>query len=203
MTPPTYIKRYRMEAALRGLDGAVPKLPPGFFWLAWRPDLLEAHAQVKARCFAGEADTVLFPTLASLDGCRALMRLIASRPSFCPAATWLVARHDAVVGTVQGLADSSKFGAIQNLGVVAAFRGLGLGEALLTRALAGFAAAGMRRAMLEVTAANGPAMKLYRRAGFRGVQTLYKPVPVTETDAGEPEASAPGICATNSGNSGR
>ena len=197
MTTPTYIKRFRMEAALRGLDAAVPKLPPGFFWLAWRPDLLEVHAQVKARCFAGEPDTVLFPTLASLDGCRALMRLIAARPGFCHGATWLVARHDEVVGTVQGLADESKCGAIQNLGVVAAFRGLGLGDALLTRALAGFAAAGMRRAMLEVTAANGPAMTLYRRAGFRGVQTLYKPVPVTEP--GEPEASAPGVCTGNSG----
>ncbi len=185
MTPPTYIKRFRMEASLRGFDPAVPALPPGFFWLAWRPDLLEVHAQVKARCFAGEPDTVLFPTLASLDGCRALMRLIASRPAFCPGATWLVARHDAVVGTVQGLADSSKFGAIQNLGVVSNFRGLGLGEALLSRALAGFAAAGMRRAMLEVTAANGSAVKLYRRAGFRGVQTLYKPVPVTEPAAAE------------------
>ena len=185
MTPPTYIKRFRMEASLSGLAAAVPKLPPGFFWLAWRPDLLEAHALAKARCFAGEPDTVLFPTLGSLDGCRALMRLIAARPGFCPGATWLVARHDAVVGTVQGLADSSKFGAIQNLGVVANFRGLGLGEALLARALAGFAAAGMRRAMLEVTAANGPAVKLYRRAGFRGVQTLYKPVPVTEPAADE------------------
>ena len=180
MTPPPYIKRFRMEAALRGLDGRVPALPPGFFWLAWRPDLLEVHAQVKARAFAGEPDTVLFPTLATLDGCRSLMRLIASRPAFCPGATWLIARHDAAVGTVQGLADSSKFGAIQNLGVVAAFRGMGLGEALLARALAGFAAAGMRRAMLEVTAANDSAVKLYRRAGFRGVQTLYKPVPVTE-----------------------
>jgi len=185
MTPPPYIKRYRMEASLRGLDAAVPKLPPGFFWLAWRPDLLQVHAQVKYRAFAGEPDTTLFPTLGDLDGCRALMRLIASRPSFCPGATWLVARHDAAVGTVQGLADTTKFGAIQNLGVVAGFRGLGLGEALLHRALAGFAAAGMRRAMLEVTAANESAMKLYRRAGFRGVQTLYKPVPLPEPAAAE------------------
>ena len=185
MTPPTYIKRFRMEASLRGFDPAVPALPPGFFWLAWRPDLLEAHAQAKARCFAGEPDTVLFPTLGGLDGCRVLMQLIASRPSFCPGATWLVARHDAVVGTVQGLADATKFGAIQNLGVVSNFRGLGLGEALLARALAGFAAAGMRHAVLEVTAANESALRLYRRAGFRGVQTLYKPVPVTEPAAAE------------------
>ena len=183
--PPAYVKRFRMEASLRGLDPRVPRLPAGFFWLAWRPELCEVHAQVKYRCFVGEPDTVLFPTLGDLDGCRALMRLIAARPGFCPGATWLVARHDAVVGTVQGLADESKFGAIQNLGVVANFRGLGLGEALLARALAGFAAAGMRHAMLEVSAANGPAVKLYRRAGFRGVQTLYKPVPVTEPAADE------------------
>jgi len=189
MTPPTYFKRFRMEASLSGADGRVPRLPPGFFWIAWRPDLCEAHAAVKARCFAGEPDTELFPTLASLDGCRALMRLIATRPSFCPGATWLVARPAEVVGTVQGLADASRCGAIQNLGVVPGFRGLGLGEALLTRALGGFAAAGMRRAMLEVTAANAAAVKLYRRAGFRGVQTLYKPVPLTEP--GEAALAAP------------
>ena len=188
--PATYFKRFRMEARLRR-GAPKPGLPPGFFWLAWRPDLWEAHAHVKWHSFAGEPDAELFPALGRLDGCRHLMRSIAARPDFCPQATWLITRGNGAVGTVQGLADASKWGAIQNLGVVPACRGLGLGAALLAQALAGFAAAGMRHAVLEVTAANEPAVGLYRRAGFRCVQTLYKPVPVkgpADAAPGEPGA---------------
>ena len=66
----------------------------------------------------------------------------------------------------------------QNLGVVAAFRGRGLGRALLLQALHGFVRAGLGRALLEVTAQNSAAIRLYRRLGFRCRKTLYKAVEV-------------------------
>jgi len=64
------------------------------------------------------------------------------------------------------------------MGVVSAWRGLGLGKALLDRALAAAPAAGFTRVELEVYASNSAAQALYRSRGFevegikRGVRIL-------------------------------
>jgi ribosomal protein S18 acetylase RimI-like enzyme len=60
--------------------------------------------------------------------------------------------------------------------VVPAYRGIGLGRALVNQVLDGFRGAGLRRAYLEVTAENSSAVMLYREAGFRRSKTLYKAV---------------------------
>jgi hypothetical protein len=146
-------------------------------------------------------DSRVFPSLSTLPGCRDLMMAIATRPGFCPGATWLVAgksphrdkkdfvgqagvplglTNDICVATVQGLLDSERYGGIQNLGVVPEYRGLGIGLALLLKSLDGFAAAGARRAFLEVTAKNELAVRLYRRLGFRSYKTIYREVEVEE-----------------------
>lgn len=174
-----YFKRYRMELDLRH-PRPPAELPHGFYWLPWSKDLLELHAKVKFYCFSDETDSHVFPCLATLTGCRELMTAIATRPGFCPEATWLVAGGEGCVATVQGLIDSNGYGGIQNLGVVAGYRGLGLGKALLLKALAGFARVGSRRAFLEVTATNEPAVRMYRRFGFRSYKTLYRGVEVPE-----------------------
>ena len=181
MPKPTYFKRYRMELDLR-LPRPRAVLPAGFEWVPWSAGLLECHAQVKFRCFAGETDAIVFPSLSHLSGCRDLMSAIATRPGFCPASTWLVSDGVEMVGTVQGLIDSGYFGGIQNLGVVQECRGLRLGPALLLKALDGFSAAGARRAFLEVTARNEPAVRMYRRLGFRCYKTIYREVTVPEEE---------------------
>ena len=173
----TYYKRYRMEAdLLRPLPQAV--LPAGYDWLPWGDDLIDRHADVKHACFRDELDAVIFPNFATPSGCRDLMRAIRYRDGFCPAATWLAVGPDGPVGTVQGRCDSRRLGAIQNVGVVPGHRGLGIGEALLLKALNGFRSAGMVRAYLEVTARNDAAIALYRRYGFRCHRTFYKAVVV-------------------------
>src|SRR4051794_40563619 len=161
----TYFKRHRMELDLWHARPPA-ELPHGFYWLPWSPDLAELHARTKSAAFAGETDADVFPCLASLAGCRDLMTAIVTRSGFCPGATWLVACGDGCVGTVQGLRDAEGHGGIQNLGVVAGYRGLGIGRALLLKALDGFAAAGAKRAFLEVTASNLAAVRMYRRLGF-------------------------------------
>lgn len=172
-----YVKRHRMELELRHPRHPA-ELPPGYYWLPWNPQLTDSHAQVLAACFAGEPDADVFPCLASLQGCRDLMAAITSRPGFCPAATWLVAGPSGPVGTVQGLLDENGYGGVQNLGVAPVARGAGLGRALLLKCLDGFAAAGVDRAFLEVTAANAPAVRVYRTLGFRSYKTIYREVVV-------------------------
>jgi hypothetical protein len=195
-----YFKRHRMELDLRH-PRPQARLPNGFYWLPWENGVLDLHARVKYQCFAGEMDSCVFPSLGTLAGCRELMAAIASRPGFCPGATWLVTGKsldchpeddgplsgvpvghsaDVCVATVQGLIDNERYGGIQNLGVVPEYRGFGIGWAILLKALEGFSAAGARRAFLEVTAKNELAVRMYRRLGFRSCKTIYREVEVDE-----------------------
>lgn len=186
----TYFKRFRMEADLIAAPPPVPALPPGFSWLAWNDDLLELHAQTKQRSFTEEIDGVVFPNLSRYEGCVRLMRDICGRAGFCGAATWLILHDGTPCGTIQGVSDGIGAGVIQNLGVVPAQRGRGLGTALLLKALHGFRQAGLGRAALEVTAQNEAAVRLYRKLGFRRRRTLYKAVDVLTA---LPDAPAPEV----------
>jgi ribosomal protein S18 acetylase RimI-like enzyme len=170
----SYFKRYRMEVGLADLRA--PLWPAGFQPVAWRPDLLDAHADVLSRCFHGEVDSRVFPSLGSRDGCAALMAEIARRRAFIPEATWLAVGPEGACGTVQALRERGVLGAIQNIGIVPAWRGRRLGEALLLQALHGMYASGLGRAVLEVTAQNEAAIRLYRRLGFRRSRVVYKAV---------------------------
>ena len=169
----SYFKRYKMEADLHALPP--PRTPSGYRWLAWQPGLLDAHAEALFACFQQEIDATLFPSLAEANACRSLMTEIVRKPGFHPEATWLLENDAGPCGSIQGIRERG-LGAIQNIGVLPALRGQGLGEALLLQALHGFRRAGLQRAVLEVTAHNDAAIRLYRRLGFRRAKTIYKAV---------------------------
>jgi ribosomal protein S18 acetylase RimI-like enzyme len=104
------------------------------------------------------------------------MAEIARRRAFIPEATWLLVGPEGACGTVQALRERGVLGAIQNIGIVPASRGRRLGEALMLQALHGMYASGLGRAVLEVTANNEAAIRLYRRLGFRRSKVVYKAV---------------------------
>jgi ribosomal protein S18 acetylase RimI-like enzyme len=171
-----YFKRYKMEVELTGLP--LPEVPPGYRWMAWQGALIDAHAEVLSQSFGNELDAEVFPSLGDRNGCLSLLTEIARKSGFLPGATWLlVDPGDLPCASVQGLQDRQGYGAIQNLGVVPSHRCRGLGEATLLQALHGFRRAGSGRAVLEVTAGNDSAIRLYRHLGFRSRKTLYKAVP--------------------------
>jgi ribosomal protein S18 acetylase RimI-like enzyme len=170
----SYFKRYKMEIGLAGLP--LPTWPAGFQAVAWRADLLETHADVLSRCFHGEVDALIFSSLATREGCVGLMTEIARRRAFIPEATWLVLGPDGACGTIQALRERGVVAAIQNVGILPAYRGRGLGGALVLQALAGMYQSGLGRAFLEVTADNESAVRLYRRLGFRRWKVVYKAV---------------------------
>lgn len=190
-----YFKRYKMEADLAALPG--PVWPAGFRAVAWDPELLDAHADVLSRCFAGEVDSVVFPSLGSFSGCRGLMAEIARRRAFIPEATWLAFGPGGPCGSVQALRERGTLGAIQNVGILPALRGRGLGQALLLQALQGMYHSGLGRVILEVTAQNESAVRLYRRLGFRRSRVVYKAVSqepgvrVQESEEAKPQAEPP------------
>jgi GNAT superfamily N-acetyltransferase len=170
----SYFKRYKMEADLVPLPP--PELPPGYAWLPWHPNLLEVHAEVLFQSFHQEIDSAVFPSLGDRAGCTCLLTAISRKPGFVPEATWLLHGPGGPCASVQGLRERGGVGAIQNLGVTPLYRGRGLGEAVLRLALSGFRRAGLVRALLEVTAQNDAAIRLYRRLGFRRAKTIYKAV---------------------------
>ena len=172
-----YFKRYRMEIDLHRAPLPGPP-PPGFGFLPWSLKLVEAHADAKYRSFQDSLDAQVFPCLADLGGCRDLMRDISDSKDFLPSATWLAVAYDSegptYCGTIQGVRGAWSIGRIQNVGVMAEFRGRGLGRQLVLRALHGFRLAGLRYGSLEATADNESAIRLYRHLGFRHTKTLYK-----------------------------
>lgn len=176
--PLQFFKRFRMEFDL-GQPFAPAELPAGFAWVPWDPGHVDRHAWVKFLSFRDEVDSEVFPCLGDYQGCYHLMTEITEQAAFAPSATWLIiqekAGHDPVdCGTIQGIAASQAFGAVQNVGVAPEFRRQGLGEALVLQSLSGFRALGLKRVYLEVTAANEPAVSLYRNLGFRLTRTMYR-----------------------------
>jgi GNAT superfamily N-acetyltransferase len=180
----TYYKRFRMEIDLEHQDFDVPELPDGYVWTAWNSQLLERHALTKYESFRCEIDSDVFPCLGDRVGCRNLMSEIVQRATFVPQATWLISHVDGSratcaiddCATIQGVIQSGRWGAVQNVGVAPTYRGLGLGRALVLKSLCGFIEAGVSHVYLEVTARNMPAVQLYRSIGFRLARTTYKAV---------------------------
>jgi GNAT superfamily N-acetyltransferase len=183
--PITYFKRYRMEYNVAQTLYSPPPLPDGYSLHPWSPSIFEMHVDAKYRSFRYEIDANVFSCFHDRDGCERLMREITQRNGFIPQATWLLC-YDTMrqgrlepCGTVQGLLDANGLGAVQNLGIVPAHRGRGLGSLLLHCALRGFREASLERVYLEVTAQNQGAVRLYQRLGFRKVRTVYKAVETT------------------------
>lgn len=176
----TYYKRYRLEVDLRHAWRR-PSLPSGYRYAPWSRDRLLEHAEAKFHAFRHEIDASVFGCLADEDGCLRLMEEIASKPGFLPEATWLIEHVDRQgfsepVGTIQGLRVTPRYGSVQNVGVTPWGRGRGLGRALVVAALEGFREAGLKRATLEVTATNLPAVRMYQSLGFRRTKTSYRAV---------------------------
>lgn len=182
----TYFKRYKMEIDLAHLPPS--EWPIGYTPIKWRNDLLEIHAEILWRSFASEQDAMVFPSLGKLSGCLGLMHEVVKRQAFIPEATWLIMGPNGPCGTVQALRERGAFGAIQNVGILPNYRGLGLGRALVLQSLRGMYQSGLGRATLEVTATNEPAVRLYLALGFRRAKVIYKAVPVTITSPGSGEA---------------
>ncbi len=180
-----YYKRLRMELDLRGWSGPQLRLPRCYQLIPWDPRLVKEHATVKFHSFRDEVDVHVFPCLGDYAGCHKLMDSIRSKKGFLPEATWLIKflgdgldSLPQYCGTIQAILTHRGRASIQNVGVTPSHREKGLGKALLLASMIGLRRLKIRRARLEVTAQNVPAVQLYRHFGFRTVRTLYKPVAV-------------------------
>ena len=184
--PVVFFKRYRMQFDLRDAHFEDFEVPECFQLLPWRRSLLPAHAEAKFRSFRNELDSNVFPCLGESEGCLRLMKEISCRQGFVPESTWLATYLDPVTGlqencgTVQGIREKIDVGSIQNIGIVEAHRGKGIGSAIVRQSLKGFQSVGIKIVTLEVTEKNSGALRLYERLGFEVVRTVFKSVEVSE-----------------------
>jgi len=169
-----YHKRFRMERELTGLPEA-GAMPAGYSLEAWQARWLEAHAEVLAACFEGSTDAEIFPTLGSYQGCLHLLRELVQRRDFLPEATCLLVGPEGPCGSIQALWERRGVAAIQNIGIRPEQQNRGLGRALLLHLLLTLQRSGYGRVLLEVTASNMPALRLYQGLGFRRTKVIYKP----------------------------
>lgn len=184
--PVVFFKRYRMQFDLRHAQLEPAVAPAGFELVPWRSALLAAHAEAKFRSFRNELDANVFPCLGESEGCLRLMKEISCRQGFIPESTWLATYRDPETGkkencgTVQGIREKIDVGSIQNIGIVQAHRGKGIGSAIVKKSLQGFQSVGIKIVTLEVTEKNTGALRLYERLGFRIMRTVYKSVELSE-----------------------
>jgi hypothetical protein len=181
----TYFKRFQMALDLATWSPKEKQLKPQYSFLEWAEEDLSRHAKVKSQTFEFEIDAHVFPSLSHYEGCHRLMTQITNRDNFIPEATWLVefkrdeATSPIAVGTIQVLHDLENRGAIQNIAITPDHRHQGIGTALVNRALSNLKSLDIPQAMLEVTAQNNGALRLYKRLGFKIIKTVYKPSNIT------------------------
>ena len=179
-----YVKRIELELDLSQRELAEPNLPPNFFWRSWSSRVVSTHARIMHEAFCNDVDGRIFPTYRQYSACEHLIASTSSSPAFAPNATWLIGRYaDQNTSTaaqsvlfcaaIQCVFDSKSIGVIQNVSVLPAFRRLGLGAALVLKALLGLRACGSRVARLEATAENANALRLYRSLGFIPTKTTF------------------------------
>ncbi|NLF87976.1 GNAT family N-acetyltransferase [Candidatus Bathyarchaeota archaeon] len=82
----------------------------------------------------------------------------------------------AAVGYIVSSLSDAKLGTVESIFVSEAYRGLGIGESLMTRALTWMDEKGAAEKVLEVTVGNEQVYSFYGRFGFMPRQTLLKQI---------------------------
>ena len=141
---------------------------PPLTWRRYEQFSEDELAGVIAATYEGSQDCPL------LRGVRAMLDVIAGHKAtgvFRPQSWWIVQQHGAAAGcvVVNDTAMEDAFEVVY-LGVVPAFRGRGIGRAMLRRAAAAARAEGRSALTLAVDARNHYAVSLYEKAGFEVLQ---------------------------------
>ncbi len=155
--PQRWLWRMRID-----LDEAAPapQWPEGFSVRTMEPaDEPRAYALIERAFFRPDRSPVSYEEW---------RRFIVEREDFDRSLAFLAVHGDDIVGTAMCLLNSDE-GWVRQLAVDAAYRGRGLGQALLLHAFGVFYRRGARRAGLGVDANNPSATKLYLGVGMHAL----------------------------------
>lgn len=179
-----YVKRILMAFDFTLQPIEVPELPHGFFWTPWRDTLVKIHAKLVHTAFSKDLDGRIFPTFRQYSACEHLVHATVSARSFVPEATWLIGNFlenktdkrftpFEYCAAIQCECKKKRIGEIQNISVHPNKRRQGLGRILTLKALNSFQNLGAKRVILEVTAENAVALRMYASIGFHPLKYFY------------------------------
>ena len=154
---------WRMVCPLEEIAGRAPaRVPPGFVLRAVDVDRdADSLHAVDAAAFASRPDYV--PETAA-----EFREEHLEAHDFEPRFSAVAHEGGSIVGFLLARGwEEEEVGYVDLLGVEPRYQGRGLGTALLTRAFAAFAVAGLREAQLGVDSDNRDALRVYERAGMR------------------------------------
>lgn len=136
-------------------------------WVGYSPDAASLFCAALERSYVQSLDC---PELTGLRPTADVLRGHQATGSFDPSNWWVVlsAGEPAGVLCLNGIPQQAAM-EIVYVGVAPTFRGRGVGDALLSRALSLAGAAGATLLTLAVDERNVPARRLYNRWGFRSV----------------------------------
>ena len=150
----------RMRRELGGRPVDIAPLPAGIALLPFSQDNARAGRELMQRTYADLNDGGI-----SFDG---WWTWLTTDPEFDSSLIWIAGADDQVVGFCHCWAGNF----VKDLVVDRAWQRRGLGGALLTRALAKFAAGGAGYVDLKTDIDNEKAQSLYRRLGFTVVERV-------------------------------
>jgi ribosomal protein S18 acetylase RimI-like enzyme len=154
-------------AAAAGLPGVGPELALA----QWTPTDYQSAAELIHACYVGHSDALINDQYRTLHGSLRFLHNIVRFPGcgiFEASFSWMLRerRSGALVGMVLCSRVGAKVAHITQLCVAQAYRGRGLGRALLERSAKSLLGAGFEAITLTVTEGNEQAVRLYERFGF-------------------------------------
>jgi ribosomal protein S18 acetylase RimI-like enzyme len=146
-------------------------IPPELALTAWTPQDYQAAGELIYASYVGHTDALINDQYRSLHGSLRFLHNIVRFPgcgTFEAAFSWMLRdrKNGALVGMVLCSRVGPQVAHITQLCVAKAYRGRGLGRALLRQSAATLRSEGFEAITLTVTEVNVPAVKLYERFGF-------------------------------------
>ena len=171
----TVYPRLFLECDLRGRTDAAEStadgVPPDLELSLWNAQDYQAAGELIYACYVGHADAQINDQYRSLHGSLRFLHNIIRFPGcgiFEANYSWVLRerRSGALVGMVLCSRVAADVAHITQLCVSPAYRGCGLGRALLNRSAESLLRGGFQAISLTVTEANDEAVRLYERFGF-------------------------------------
>jgi ribosomal protein S18 acetylase RimI-like enzyme len=149
----------------------LPEIPPDLALAPWTPQNYQAAGELIYASYVGHTDALINDQYRTLHGSLRFLHNIVRFPgcgTFEGNFSWML--RDQKSGALVGMVLCSRVGPqvahITQLCVANAYRGRGLGMALLRQSADALLRAGFEAITLTVTEANAPAVRLYERFGF-------------------------------------
>jgi ribosomal protein S18 acetylase RimI-like enzyme len=161
-----------VEVSAQTTTAAAQELPPELELAPWTTSDYQIAGELIYACYAGHADAQINDQYRTLHGSLRFLHNIVRFPGcgvFEPGFSWLLRERQsrALVGMILCSRVMPDVAHITQLCILPAFRGRGLGRALLGRSADTLLRAGFAAITLTVTEANQEAVRLYESFGFR------------------------------------